>query len=71
MPFSVEVPEPLATELEERAERSEFGSTEAYVLFVLREVTKPHEELEYSETDTEGGREDEVYDRLESLGYVE
>ncbi len=69
MPLSLELDDSVRQQLERRAERSEFESLEEYIAFVLRQVATPEPEIESVEVDVD--REDEVRNRLESLGYLE
>lgn len=69
MPLSLELDDSVRQQLERRAERSEFDSLEEYIAFVLRQVATPEPEIESVDVDID--REDEVRNRLESLGYLE
>jgi Arc/MetJ-type ribon-helix-helix transcriptional regulator len=64
---SVILPEQLYCRIENRVPRSGFESPDDYVAFVLREVLHA---VETSDGD-DGVDEQQVKDRLESLGYIE
>lgn len=64
---NVDLPDSLAARIEERLPASDFDSVDEYVTFVVDEVLNTVEtEREQSEAD-----EEEVQDRLRSLGYVD
>jgi hypothetical protein len=64
---AVELPERTVARVEERLAGTEFDGTEEYVDFVLREVLQGTEPAD----DAAGVDEQQVKDRLESLGYLE
>jgi Arc/MetJ-type ribon-helix-helix transcriptional regulator len=66
----VELPERIVERVEGRLPRTEFDSAAEYITFVLEEVLYRVEE-ETEDDDFEGVDEDEVKDRLESLGYLD
>lgn len=65
---TIELPDELTNELQDRVTGTEFDSVEEYVLFVLREVVAETPELGQM---TSSGRTDEVREQLKSLGYLE
>lgn len=67
---SVELPERIVERVENRLPRTEFESPAEYITFVMEEVLYRVEE-ETEDDDFEGVDEDEVKDRLESLGYLD
>lgn len=70
MQLTVQLPEHIATRLEELVESSEFDSVEEYVVFVLDEATIPRPEFEHKNP-SGSDRHSEVRGQLESLGYLE
>ena len=66
----VELPERVLSRVERRVERTDFGSASAYVTFVLEEVLASVETGDDLD-DAETVDEDEVRDRLRSLGYLD
>lgn len=66
MTREIDIPEPLAAQIEDRIADTEFDTVETYVQFVLREVVADQREAEAERTS-----EDETVERrLESLGYL-
>lgn len=66
---AVNIPDRIASRIEDRLPRSEFDSHDEYVTFILEEV------LFQVESQTEDGaydstHEEEVTERLQSLGYL-
>ncbi|WP_228546075.1 hypothetical protein [Halegenticoccus tardaugens] len=66
---SVELPSRIVSRVESRLPHSEFDSTDQYITFVLEEVLARVEDST-AEEDFEAVDEDEVQDRLKSLGYL-
>jgi len=66
---SVELPERIVERVEARLPRTEFDSSAEYVTYVLEEVLYRVEQ-ETEDDDFEEVDEDEVKDRLKSLGYL-
>ncbi|WP_101294289.1 hypothetical protein [Halegenticoccus soli] len=66
---TVELPARIHRRVEARLPRSEFGSTDEYVTFVLEEVLSRVEDATEEENFQSIDRT-EVEDRLRSLGYV-
>jgi Arc/MetJ-type ribon-helix-helix transcriptional regulator len=64
---AVELPERVLSRIERRVEHTDFDSTSAYVTFVLEEVLASVEADDLDDTVDE----DEVRDRLRSLGYLD
>ena len=64
---AVEVPERVLSRIERRVEHTDFDSTSAYVTFVLEEVLASVEADDLNNAVDE----DEVRDRLRSLGYLD
>ena len=64
---AVEVPERVLSRIERRVEHTDFDSTSAYVTFVLEEVLASVEADDLNDAVDE----DEVRDRLRSLGYLD
>lgn len=66
---TIELPDRLVSRVEDRLDRTDFETPEAYIGFVLEEV------LLAVEADTEDSDDDlvgeEVENRLKSLGYLE
>lgn len=66
---SLDLPGEVVDRIERRLPRTDFGTPEAYVTYVMREV------LYYVETETdeafEAVDEADVKDRLRSLGYLD
>jgi len=62
----VRLPEELLEKVEEHIKNTEFSSVEEYITFVLEEVLKDEEEVEFSEE-----HEKEIKERLKALGYLE
>jgi Arc/MetJ-type ribon-helix-helix transcriptional regulator len=67
---SVELPERIVERVEARLPRTEFDSSAEYVTYVLEEVLYRVEQ-ETEDDDFEDVDEDEVKDRLKSLGYLD
>lgn len=67
---SVELPAEVVERVDERLPRTEFDSTEEYIAFVMEEVlARVEAEPDDEEFDTVD--ENQVKDRLESLGYLD
>lgn len=66
----IELPERLLSRVERRLPRTEFDSADEYVAFVLEEVLY-QVESETDGDDFESVDEQEVKDRLRSLGYLD
>jgi hypothetical protein len=66
---SVELPERILERVEERLPRTEWDTSAEYIGYVMEEVLYRVEE-ETEDDDFEGVDEDEVKDRLKSLGYL-
>ena len=66
----MELPERIVERVEERLPRTEFDSTAEYITFVMEEVLYRVEQ-ETEDDDFEEVDEDEVKDRLKSLGYLD
>lgn len=64
---AVELPERVLSRVERRVERTDFDSASAYVTFVLEEVLASVEADDLNDAVDE----DEVRDRLRSLGYLD
>ena len=64
---AVEVPKRVLSRIERRVEHTDFDSTSAYVTFVLEEVLASVEADDLNNAVDE----DEVRDRLRSLGYLD
>ena len=67
---SVELPERIVSQVEDRLPRTEWDDPAEYITFVMEEVLYRVEE-ETEDDDFEAVDEDEVKDRLESLGYLD
>ena len=67
---SVELPAEVHGRIERRVEGTDFDSVDEYVTFVLEEVLHYAESGSGNMTD-EAVDEDEVKDRLRSLGYID
>lgn len=67
---TVDLPGRIVERVEGRLDRTEFESVDEYVTFVMEEVLYRVEE-ETDDEDYDGVDEDEVKDRLESLGYLD
>lgn len=67
---AVDLPTSVVERVESRLDRTEFDDVAEYVTFVMEEVLYRVEE-ETEDDDYEGVDEDEVKDRLESLGYLD
>jgi hypothetical protein len=75
--FTIIIPEDLRKKIEERVIKTNFGSIEEYVMFVLNEVVKeeapdPDGPPDQDGTDDELTREQEkkIEDKLRGLGYI-
>jgi Arc/MetJ-type ribon-helix-helix transcriptional regulator len=66
---TVELSVSLVQDIEQRVETTEFETVDEYAEFALQEVLHGVEQLD--DTETKDVDEDEVQDRLRSLGYVE
>lgn len=66
----VELPERIVDRVEDRLPRTEFDTVEEYVTFVMEEVLYRVEE-ETDDEDAPDVDEEEVRDRLKSLGYLD
>lgn len=67
---TVEVPVRILDRVDDRLPRTEWDDRGEYITFVMEEVLY-HVEQETEDDDFEEVDEDEVRDRLESLGYLE
>lgn len=66
---SIEIPDRIVERVENRLPRTEFDDVAEYITFVMEEVLYRVEE-ETKDDDFEAVDEDEVKDRLKSLGYL-
>ena len=66
---SIELPEQVVSRVEDRLPRTEWDDPAEYITYVLEEVLH-HVETETDADDVESIDEDEVRDRLKSLGYL-
>lgn len=66
---AVELPTDVVDRIEARVPYTEFESPEEYITYVLKEVLY-HVEEENDLSDAEEVDEDQVRDRLKSLGYL-
>lgn len=66
---SVELPGRIVDRVEERLPRTEFDVTAEYITYVMEEVLYRVEQ-ETADDEFESVDEDEVRDRLKSLGYL-
>jgi Arc/MetJ-type ribon-helix-helix transcriptional regulator len=66
---SVELPERIVERVEDRLPRTEWDTPEEYITYVMEEVLYRVEQ-ETEDDDFEAVDEDEVKDRLKSLGYL-
>lgn len=66
----VELPRRIVSRVEDRLPRTDFDSTAEYITFVMEEVLYRVEE-ETADDDFEPVDEEEVKDRLKSLGYLD
>ena len=67
---AVELPTRIVERVEERLPRTEFDSSGEYITYVMEEVLYRVEQ-ETEDDDFEEVDEDEVKDRLKSLGYLD
>jgi hypothetical protein len=67
---SVDLPERIVSRVEDRLPRTEWETPEAYITYVMEEVLY-HVERETEDDDFEPVDEDEVEERLKSLGYLD
>ncbi|WP_251328878.1 hypothetical protein [Haloplanus pelagicus] len=67
---AVELPTRIVERVEDRLPRTEWDDPADYITFVMEEVLY-HVEQETEDDDFEEVDEDEVRDRLESLGYLD
>jgi len=67
---AVEIPERIVERVEDRLPRTEWDTPEEYMTYVLEEVLYRVEQ-ETEDDDFEEVDEQEVKDRLESLGYLD
>ena len=67
---SIELPEDMVLRIKERVKYTEFESVSGYVEYVMEEVLC-HVEQETEDSGPVEMDEQEVKDRLESLGYLE
>ena len=67
---TIELPERVVDRVEARLPRTEWDSPDEYITYVLEEVLYRVEE-ETEDDDFESVDEDEVKDRLKSLGYLD
>ena len=66
---SVELPERIVERVEDRLPRTEWDDSASYITYVMEEVLYRVEQ-ETADDDFEPIDEDEVKDRLKSLGYL-
>lgn len=66
---SVELPERIVSRVEDRLPRTEWDTPEEYITYVMEEVLYRVEQ-ETEDDDFEPVDEEEVKDRLKSLGYL-
>lgn len=66
---TVELPEEIITKIETRLPRTEWETSQEYICYVLEEVLVQVEEAS-EESNVDAIDEDEVKDRLKSLGYL-
>lgn len=66
---TVELPARIIDRVEDRLSRTEFDSSAEYITYVMEEVLYRVEQ-ETEDDDFESVDEDEVKDRLKSLGYL-
>lgn len=66
---TVELPEAIVERVNQRLPRTEWDNPEEYITYVMEEVLYRIEE-ETDDDDFESVDEDEVKDRLKSLGYL-
>lgn len=66
----VEIPADLLARIEERVSYTEFDSASEYIEYTMKEVLY-HVEQETADEDFEEVDEQEVRDRLRSLGYLD
>jgi Arc/MetJ-type ribon-helix-helix transcriptional regulator len=67
---AIELPAEIVDRVDERLPRTEFDSTDEYIAFVLEEVLS-QVEAETGDGDVDTVDEEQVRDRLESLGYLD
>jgi len=67
---SVELPSRIVDRIDDRLPRTEWDDPAEYITFVMEEVLY-HVEQETADDDFDAVDEDEVKDRLESLGYLD
>ncbi|PSP90073.1 hypothetical protein BRC78_05305 [Halobacteriales archaeon QH_8_68_33] len=67
---AVELPSRIVERVEDRLPRTEFDSSAEYITYVMEEVLYRVEQ-ETEDDDFEEVDEDEVKDRLKSLGYLD
>jgi Arc/MetJ-type ribon-helix-helix transcriptional regulator len=66
----VQLPAEIVDRVDERVPRTEFDSADEYIAFVMEEVLS-RVESETGDGDVDTVDEDQVRNRLESLGYVD
>jgi len=67
--IEITLPAALADKCEARIDGTEFDSVEAYVQFVMGAVVADEDDPERMQTDDDSGVDEDVEDRLASLGY--
>lgn len=67
---AVDLPERIVSRVEDRLPRTEWETPEEYITYVMEEVLY-HVEQETDDDDFETVDEEEVKDRLKSLGYLQ
>ena len=67
---SVELPSRIVDRIDDRLPRTEWDDPAEYITFVMEEVLY-HVKQETADDDFDAVDEDEVKDRLESLGYLD
>jgi hypothetical protein len=67
---AIELSTDLVQRIESRLPQTEWDDPDAYITFVLEEVLSQVENRVEAGSDADGVDEDDVRDRLESLGYL-
>lgn len=68
---AVELPTRIVERVEQRLPRTEFDSSAEYITYVMEEVLYRVEQETEDDDNFEAVDEDEVKDRLKSLGYLD
>lgn len=66
---TIELPADTVSRVDDRVARTEFDDVSGYVQYILEEILY-HAEQENDLSDTEAVDEQEIQDRLKSLGYL-